>query len=756
MSAIVSIPARGVGRGWLLAVCVLVLVSLPRPALGQPLTVERLVSLPNLTGTAPSAPVWSPDSAKLAFLWNDSGMPFNDVWVVDGAGGPPRQVTRMGGDGPARQQLSPEPNVALAQKVAARARGGVSGLTWTPDGKRLIFGFEGHLYDVAAEGGAPKRLTSTPAGRSALEFSPDGRFRSFLQEGDLWLWHQKTQELVQATKVGEAPLGIVPGARYMRPDAEFSSYRWSPDSRHVALNLDDRRNVRKVLIPNYLSEETQVNPLRRDFPGENDQVRTVAVYSVSDARLWTVPLPDNTDRRITSYSWSPDGTRLLIDQSSEDAVDRWLNTVTVQDRSVGVLWQDRRDDRTTMYWAAEWRSDGQAVLFTADLDGRHRLFSLPLSGGTPKALTQGDWDVIGASLGASPLIVSKPAGKVFFVSTQKNPYERPVYAMPEAGGAIAQVTQLAGVHMPTVSPDGTRVAVLHSNDVTPTELYIAGAAGGVAERRITKSPAKEFAKYPWIQPRYVTFKSHVDGATIHGRLIEPPNLDKTRKYPVIIGPVYSDTVRNQWRGLYGTLQQMLAIEGQYIGLHVDVRGSVGYGRAFTDGLLCDYGGIDIDDIESGVRYLKTLPYVDPERIGLWGSSYGGLMTVMSLFKKPGVYKAGVAGAPATNVWHADTGRAPVTRRPDTHPEAYRKSSAISHGENLQDHLMIIHGMRDTTVLFKDSLSLVQRLILFGKDVDLVALPDAQHGWDTEGLAQTVFAFKKLAGHFERHLGKGPR
>ncbi len=132
------------------------------------------------------------------------------------------------------------------------------------------------------------------------------------------------------------------------------------------------------------------------------------------------------------------------------------------------------------------------------------------------------------------------------------------------------------------------------------------------------------------------------------------------------------------------------------------------------------------------------------------------MTIMSLFKKPGVYKAGVAGAPATNMWHATTGEMRVMGTPQVHPEEYARSSPFTHATGLQDHLMIIQGMRDTTVLFKDSVSLVQRLILLGKDVDLVALPDAPHGWDTEALAQTRFAFHKLVGHFERYLGKGPR
>jgi dipeptidyl-peptidase 4 len=128
---------------------------------------------------------------------------------------------------------------------------------------------------------------------------------------------------------------------------------------------------------------------------------------------------------------------------------------------------------------------------------------------------------------------------------------------------------------------------------------------------------------------------------------------------------------------------------------------------------------------------------------------------MSLFTRPGVYKAGVAGAPATNVFHAMTGEMRVMMRPQDQEKEYGKASSYAYAAGLQDHLMIIHGMRDTTVLFKDSVSLVQRLMLMGKDVDFVVLPDSQHAWDTEGLAQTRFAYHKLIAHFERYLGRGP-
>jgi dipeptidyl-peptidase-4 len=743
-------------NGWiarvLAGICILIASVIGAEA--ERLTVERIASLPSLTGTAPSSPVWSPDSSRVAFLWNDKAMPFRDVWVVSAAAGEPKRITDMSGRSGVSEIKGPKVDAfqTLLREAAARARGGVSGLVWTPDGEALIFNFNGHLFRVPADGGNVEQLTRTAAGRQALAFSPDGKYLSFLQQGDLWLWSQETNELVQATHVGVAAIGRVPGARYTRLDREFSSYKWSPDSGNIALYLDDRSRVRKVLIPSYIGDETHVRALRRDYPGDNDHVRTIGIYSVAGGRVQMVELEEKTDRRIGNYSWSPDGSQLLIDQSSESAIHRWIYIVNPTDASLRELWHDSRATRTTTLWNSGWQSDGQGIFFVSDMDGRHHLYSLPLEVGSPKKLTDGDWSVVGGR-GRASLGVCAKTRQIYFESTQKSPYERQIYRMPEAGGPIVQVSTLPGLHMPFLAPDGSKMALLHSNDVTPTELYIADTRGGADERRITHSPPEEFYDHEWIQPKYVTFKSHVDGVTLHGRLLEPPNLDRSKKYPVILGPVYSNTVRNQWRGTYGTLQQYLALEGEYIGLHVDLRGSSGYGQDFRKKLRLDYGGIDIEDLHSGVMYVKTLPYVDPDRIGIWGSSYGGLMTAMSLFKKPGVYKAGVAGAPATNVWHATTGEVDVASRPDTHPEVYRKSSVYSYGENLQDHLMIIHGMQDSVVLFKDSVTLAEKLMLLGKDFDFVVAPSAVHGWTRKDYV-AVYLLKKLVGHFDRYIGRG--
>ena len=259
-------------------------------------------------------------------------------------------------------------------------------------------------------------------------------------------------------------------------------------------------------------------------------------------------------------------------------------------------------------------------------------------------------------------------------------------------------------------------------------------------------------------PRYVSFPNVNDGTLLARAPDAAAEFRPTKKYPAVLGSVYSNTVHNQWGGRIAHptwgLDQYLAQQG-YVILNVDISGSSGYGKLFRQRIGQDYGGVDVEDLYSGVKYLVAQGFVDEHRVGIWGSSYGGLLTAMSLFTKPGVYRAGVAGAPATSLFHALTGEMRTMRAPQDHMQQYAKSSAFLKSGGLQDHLLIIHGMRDETVLFKDSVTLEQRLILQGKDVDLVVLPNAPHGWDTEGLAQTRYAYGRLVGYFRKYLGEGP-
>ena len=696
-----------------------------------PLTLERLVAEPALLGTAPTRPTWSPDSQWLAFLWNDRALPTREIWLVERDARAPRPLTHAPEDDP--------------------GAGGVDDLAWTPEGDALIYVRDGHAWHVAAPGGTPRRLTTASGERSELGLSPDGRLISFLEDGDLWLLPREGGAATRATTVGAPPIGTVPLGTYFRPDREIGgatwggaapSYAWSPDGRYVAVHHVDRRDVPIMSLPYYLGDQAVMNVLRRGRPGDANEARTMGFYDVQEGTLRLLDLPGTTDTHVVSYEWSPSGT-LLIDRESDDAIDRWLLLADPHAGTVRQIWHDHRETRIYNDIASAWCGDGDRVLLSGDLDDRYRLYLLTPGDTAPRALTSGPFDVTG------PGIPVAATGSILYVSSEPSPYERHVWRTDEQGTAHTRLTRRPGLHTPFLSPDGRMLALLSTDDVTPTELYLTDASASGAPVRITTSQPAEFAAQPWVAARYVSFPHKTEDLTLHARIIEPPDLDRTKTHPVIFGPMYSNTVRNRWEARFGALQQYLAIERGYIVVQVDVRGSTGYGRDFREGFLMDWGGRDLDDIESAADYLKTLPYVDGDRMGIWGTSYGGLLTVYSLLRKPGLFRAGVAAAPAVDPYFFGSDDVAICRRPQTHPEAFMRG-ALQYAGNLRDHLLIIHGMQDDVVPFQTSVALAEELMRLGKDFDVAFAAAATHAW-SQRPEHALYLMRRLVDHFDRYL-----
>lgn len=714
----------------------------PRTPATKPLALERLYSLPRLIGTAPRGFAWSRDSQTLTFLWNNEGTNFYDVWTATVASPTPVRVTRMPRTPPlpaGRGDVE-----AIERAVAAETDTGVQAVTWHPDGRRILLTFRGGLL-LASSDTAPASLVPGSMRASEAAYAPDGSSLAFVSGGDLW-----------TMPAAEPPAPPRRLTRLASEDVRIESYRWSPDGRRILFVEANERPVPKRGVPDYLAPETTMVAIVRPFPGEEPTRRRLGVIAVEGGEPRWLAIGDDRRDLIHAYRWSPNGRAALVDKSDIFAKDRRLLVVDAETGRAREIYREQDPHNVTTEWSAEWAPDGAGVYFTSDRDEDYHIYYVALAGGEPRRITQGDWAVSSFSVPAA-------ARAVFFVGHEGRPEERHLYRVGLDGGPIARLSRRPGTHAPVISPDGRYAADYFSSDETPYDLLLTTldrpTGDASDERQVIHSPLDEFEQYRWVKAQYVTFPSVADGVTLQGRLSVSSDLDRRRKHPAILGSVYSNTVRNQWGGrtahpTWG-LDQYLVQEG-YVLLNVDIRGSSGHGKAFRQRLQFDYGGIDVEDLYSGAQYLKTLGFVDERRIGIWGSSYGGLLTCMSLFKKPGVYQAGVAGAPATNAWHATTGgEYRVMMAPQDHPDAYARMSAFTHAAGLQDHLMIIHGMRDRTVLFKDSVALVQRLMLLGKDVDFVIAPNSEHGWDTEGLYQTLFTFRKLVAHFERYLGKGP-
>ncbi|MFK7929523.1 MAG: alpha/beta fold hydrolase, partial [Myxococcota bacterium] len=619
-----------------------------------------------------------------------------------------------------------------------------------PDSETLIYLRGESLWrsNLVGESEVISSLGKSPTNLSA---SPDGRYLSFLQAGDLWLVELESNTLRRATQVGVPSSSRVPLGRYRRPDVEIGpyvwggpTYAWSPDSRSIAVHYVDRRHMRSVPFPHYLGEETDPNPVRRGYPGDPNEARHLGLYSLATGELELLELPDPTGVRVVNFAWSPNG-KLLVDRESDTAIDRWLHIRSAQTGELSQLWHDRRESRIYTPIRSAWHPDGEQVLFLSDLEDRYGLWLLGPESSEPRRLTPPEYDVT-----AGPFVSRQ--GAVYFQANQPSPYERQVFQLPldpssQAGQAPTQITRLPGQHLPIPSPDGTQLALLHSSDTSPTELRLI-SNNGSREQRITTSPPAEFANRPWARARYVSFPSRIDDYTLHARILEPRTLTPGKRYPVIFGPVYSNTVRNRWAGRWALIQQLL-VEHGYLVVQVDVRGSTGYGRAFREEFLADFAGEDLDDLQSAVEYMQTLPHVDPERLGIWGSSYGGTLTLYALLKKPGLFRAGVACASAVDPHFFGSDDVAIVRTPQTHPDTFLRGAA-QYAANLEDQLLLIHGMQDQVVPFKTVVDLAEELMLQGKDFDFAFAPAGTHGWSGPP-HYARYLFRKLIDHFDRHL-----
>lgn len=714
-------------------------------------SIERIVGLPSLTGTAPSAPAWSPDSERVAFLWNDSGMPFRDVWVVDADGSGLRRLTSLA----LPEAPPPEPGLsrqALADRIAERARTGVYSLTWSPDAERVVFGFRGAVHAVDADGGEAVQLLENAR---APAFAPTGKRLAFLRDHDLWILDTDSGAATRVTEMGKPGIGRVAVGAFNHPDAGVSRLRWSSDGRWIAFEFVDRTAVRRVPIPSYLhADEPILHEIRRPYPGDRDLVRRLGVHDTRTGRTRLLDLGYPRKRLFHEFSWAPGRAELLIHQGSDVGEDRWLRIADVERGTVRELWHDHRPRRIYPVFRALWSADGERVFFIGDTDGRYRLYAIDANGGAPEILTPGAHDVAG-TFSTGYVDVAGERGALFFVSSLASPYERQLYRL-SADGPV-RVTARAGVHEPVVSPDGAQFATVQSSDDRPAELYVGRVGSDAPAVRVTRSPIDAFARYDWVRPRYVTFPSRIDDYTLHARIVEPRDMKPGHRYPVLIGNIYSNTVRNAWDADRPTtnLQQRLALAGDYIHVQVDLRGSLGYGVDFREAFQGDWGGDDLEDLLSLVDYLKTLDHVDPDRIGLWGNSYGGLMVLAALFRHPGTFAAGVAGAPATDIRHFTGYDQHLTRRPDTHPEIFERGSLLDLGEDLADPLLIIHGMHDDIVPYKTTLMMAEKLMMLGKDFDLISIPNAPHWW-AKPEHYGVYTFGKLEDFFRRHVSPGPR
>nr|MDQ3803153.1 LpqB family beta-propeller domain-containing protein [Acidobacteriota bacterium] len=437
------------------------------------------------------------------------------------------------------------------------------------------------------------------------------------------------------------------------------------------------------------------------------------------------------DVQLLQIQWSEDGARAALLARAADNKDRWvlsLDPATGKTRVLARVHDDAWVGGPGSFTLG-WLADNRRVYFVSERDGFAHLYTVGADGGEPVQLTSGSFEV-------SDVRLSEDKAKFYFTSSEGGPFERHLYSMPAAGGPRTRLTTMSGHNQATVSPDDTLLAVVNSYSNRPPELFIQANRPADAKQpapvRVTESPTAEWLSYKWVDPPIVSFRAR-DGATLHARLYKPA--DFPRGGPAVIfvhGAGYLQNVHKWWSSYYREYMfHHLLMERGFAVLDIDYRGSAGYGRDWRTGIYRFMGDKDLKDHVDGARYLAAEHGVDPARIGIYGGSYGGFITLMAMFTEPGVFAAGAALRPVTDWAHYNHPyTANILNTPQADLEAYRRSSPIHHAEGLRGALLICHGMVDTNVHFQDTVRLAQRLIELRKENwELAVYPVEDHAFE---------------------------
>lgn len=592
---------------------------------------------------------------------------------------------------------------------------------WTADGKGLVVLAGGDVFLVKPDIGGWVQLTATPMAERDPKLSPDGKLLAFRIVHDLYVMDVASRKATRLTHDG-SPTLLNAELDWVYPEELQigSAYWWAPDSQSLAyLQFDISRELihpHVDMLGLYAKPEPQRYP-KAGTP--NADVRLGVVSARGGETRW-MDLGEMRDRLIARVYWAPDSKAIGVFRLNRIQNQlRFLAADPATGESKLILeesdpyWLNIKDDFA-------WLPRSQQFVWASERDGYRHLYLYDRGGKLVSQLTAGEFEVTGLAM------VDEAGGRIFFESTEASPLERHLYSVSLSGGARSKLTREKGTHSVTMSPSGEFwVDSFSSVDQAPRTLLRDAAGNTVATIRETDRRA--YGEYDVRPTELVSFQG-ADGTAFHARLIKPVNFDPSRKYPAVVmiyGGPHNQSVRDKWAGV--NWEQVLAHRG-FVIWQMDNRGSAGRGHLWEAKLYRRFGKQELEDQKEGVKHLVSLGFVDPQRVGISGWSYGGYMTLYALLHAPEVFKAGISGAPVTDWRHYDT---IYTERylglPSENASGYRASSPVFDAGNLQGKLMLIHNFGDDNVLYQHSMQMQVELQKAGKQYDLLVYPLKAHG-----------------------------
>jgi dipeptidyl aminopeptidase/acylaminoacyl peptidase len=725
-----------------LAVVALVPATLPaQKAAG--LSIEQLVDIKH-----PSTPMWAPDGRHVVFVWDRAGV--SSVYVADSTGsGTPREL--------------PEAGTALG------------GAFWSMDGRALLMPKNGDLWRVPIDGSAASAMWTTPQAENGIVPSPDGSRVAFTRSADPSTASGQAGP-GQGGRGGRGGRGGGGGAAelFVRSLADGKETRvtsqpngiaglgWSPDGQSL-LFTSGAQTIRHEQTPQYSGAKI--------------------IYTISEnvaGQSFVVPVTGGTPAPLAAAGgfggrrWL-DATHFVFDRTSPDFKRRTTTLVDTRGGEPKVLHEDVEEKFWSMTGdangGAQPSPDGKWIAFLSDRDGWDHLYVMPAPGSGGASLSGEPIQITKGKFEAWRPMWSPDSQRIAFDANEVDHYgDRHLYVATIAGNparaTITPITTGRGTDIgPQWSPDGTRVVYQHTDAHNSADLWVIDAKPSAKPVRLSDSMPASMDRTAFVEPEMVHYAGP-DGQQVPAWLFVPKNLDRSKKHPVVVW-IHGDGVNQNYDGwhvqrnyaVYYSFHQYLLQKG-YIVIAPEYRGSIGYGRAWREGVYMDVGGKDAKDAWMVANYLKTLPYVDSERIGVWGLSYGGFFTLIAVTDQPKLFRAAVdvAGVVDYAMYYEDPYHGGWTASrigtPEQHPDVYANASPLSHIDRLERPLLVLHGTADVNVPYLHSVRLLDEVMKKGKSglVTFMTYPGEFHYFTREHVLRD--AWRRVDEFFEANLKPG--
>jgi dipeptidyl-peptidase-4 len=723
----------------------------------MPLTIERIFSSPSLNGQTPKSLKFSPDGSRVTYLQGKSDdLNRYDLWEYNLESKENKLLVDS-------QDLFSGTEVLSDEEKARRERQRIYGFgimeyKFSNDGSALLFPLNGDIYYYNLANKTAKRLTETAAFETDAKFSPKGNYVSFIRGQNIFVLNIESGKEAQLTKDGGSN-NIKNGMSEFVAQEEMdrmTGYWWSPNEKHIAFLRVDETPVKTVIRNEIYAEKIELIEQRYPATGTNNVNIQLAVTDIKGKKVRFITLDDakgdnKNDFYLPRVQWLPDSKNLSYQWQSRDQKTLKLKTYNLKNRKQKTLLTEHSSHWLNLHHDLHFLSDNKSFIWASERDGFKHLYHFNNKGELINQLTKGKWVI------DSIKHVDEDNGLIYFTGRADTPLERHLYRVPLSGKSpehVARVSKRNGFHSINFSKDSKSYIDSFSNISTPTQVSLHQANGEhitwLEENKVAKNHPISPYYADLIQPKFGTLTSSDGEAPLYYKLYKPKDMAPGKKYPVIVrvyGGPHAQLVKNNWQG--ADITQYMLQQG-YIVFQLDNRGSNYRGTAFEFPIYEKLGQIEVDDQIAGVKYLHTLPFVDKERIGIFGHSYGGYMALMTMFKAGDYFKAGVSGAPVTDWLLYDTH---YTERYLNHPQAnnegYEQSSVFPYAAGLNGPLMVYHGMADDNVLFTNTTKLIKTLQDENKQFELMTYPGSKHSM--RGKKVKVHLNNTIMSFFDRHF-----